>query len=462
MGAPAWDAAEAAAAEAGVTLRPLTSLEDADDILRVMIATWGNHQLLPREMLVALAEAGDAPYGAFAEGELIGYVLGWAGVLPQDGLHMHSHMLATVPDRRHRGVGYALKLAQRARCLDQGIHLVRWTFDPMIARNAWLNLGKLGALADGFHRDFYGRMDDAINTGERSDRLVVRWELDRDPGPRTAPPGASIVEIPRDHETLRRDDPAAAAAARDDVADRFEAHMGRGMRRRGLRSRRHRVRLHHAGRGARLMRIREVELRLIGLPLVRPFRTSFGVSTDKVCILVCVTTDAAQGWGECVADIDPGFSEEFNEGAWLVLRDFLAPALLRADDVTHENVESLLSFVRGNPMAKAALIDAVLDAELRERGRVTGLVPGERDGPRGVRGLGGHHRDDRRVAGPGRPLPDGRLPAHQAEDRARSGRGARGGRPRRAPGHPALGRRERGLHPGRRWTCSGRSMPSVS
>ena len=116
------------------------------------------------------------------------------------------------------------------------------------------------------------------------------------------------------------------------------------------------------------MRIREVELRLIGLPLVRPFRTSFGVSTEKACILVRVTTDDAEGWGECVADIEPGFSEEFNEGAWLVLRDFLAPALLRADDITHRDVESRLSFVRGNPMAKAALIDAILDAELRERG----------------------------------------------------------------------------------------------
>ena len=229
MKAPAWDAAEKAAAQAGVTLRPLTTLQDADDILRVMIATWGNHQLLPREMLMALVEAGDAPYGAFAEGELIGYVLGWAGVLAQDGLHMHSHMLATVPDRRHRGVGFALKLAQRARCLDQGIHLVRWTFDPMIARNAWLNLGKLGALADGFHRDFYGRMDDAINTGERSDRLVVRWELDRDPGSRAVPPGAAVIEIPRDHETLRREDPAAAAAVRDDVAGRMESLMARGM-----------------------------------------------------------------------------------------------------------------------------------------------------------------------------------------------------------------------------------------
>ena len=117
------------------------------------------------------------------------------------------------------------------------------------------------------------------------------------------------------------------------------------------------------------MRIHEVELRLVGLPLLRPFRTSFGVSTEKVCILVRVLTgDGAHGWGECVADIDPGFSEEFNEGAWLMLRDFLAPALLRADDVSYENVESLLAFVRGNPMAKAALIDAVLDAELRARG----------------------------------------------------------------------------------------------
>jgi o-succinylbenzoate synthase len=116
------------------------------------------------------------------------------------------------------------------------------------------------------------------------------------------------------------------------------------------------------------MRVREVELRLVGLPLLRPFRTSFGVSTEKVCILVRVVTDDAQGWGECVADIDPGFSEEFNEGAWLVLRDFLVPAVLAADAVSHETVESLLGFVRGNPMAKAALIDAVLDAELREHG----------------------------------------------------------------------------------------------
>lgn len=117
-----------------------------------------------------------------------------------------------------------------------------------------------------------------------------------------------------------------------------------------------------------MSRVRSVELRLIGLPLVRPFRTSFGTSTEKVCVLARVETDDAEGWGECVADIEPGFSEEFNEGVWLVLRDFLVPALLRARDVTVEQLEATFAFVRGNPMAKATLIDALLDAELRARG----------------------------------------------------------------------------------------------
>ena len=214
MTSEAWDLAHAAATAAGVTLRPLTSIEDADAILRVMIATWGEHQLLPREEIVALAESGNVPWGAEAQGEMVGYVLGWAGVDPDDGLHLHSHMLAALPDRRHRGVGFALKLAQRAACLDQGINLVRWTFDPMIARNAWFNLGKLGATADRFRRNFYGEMADSLNAGERSDRLVVRWALDRVPGPRTPPDVHETVAVPREYDALRASDPSAAFAAR--------------------------------------------------------------------------------------------------------------------------------------------------------------------------------------------------------------------------------------------------------
>jgi len=114
--------------------------------------------------------------------------------------------------------------------------------------------------------------------------------------------------------------------------------------------------------------VRAIELRSIRLPLVRPFRTSFGTSTDKVCVLVRVETDEAEGWGECVADVEPGFSEEFNDSAWLVLRDHLAPRVLREDDIGIDDLARVLSPVRGNPMAKAALIDAFVDAELRARG----------------------------------------------------------------------------------------------
>ncbi len=175
-----WDLARTAARAANVELRPLTALAELDDAVGVMVATWGAFQLPPRELLIALAHSGNVPFGAYDGDRLIGFVLGWAGV-DGDGLHVHSHMLAALPDRRHRGVGYALKLGQRAQALEQDIHVARWTFDPLVARNAWFNLGKLGAVADGFGRAFYGEMTDEINAGDRSDRLVVRWDLDPDP-----------------------------------------------------------------------------------------------------------------------------------------------------------------------------------------------------------------------------------------------------------------------------------------
>jgi O-succinylbenzoate synthase len=115
-------------------------------------------------------------------------------------------------------------------------------------------------------------------------------------------------------------------------------------------------------------RVRSIELRLVAMPLVRPFRTSFGVCTEKVCILARVETDDGAGWGECVADVRPEYSEEWNDGAWIVLRDLLGPALL-AGDTGSERVEAALSFVRGHPMAKATLVNALIDAELRAEGR---------------------------------------------------------------------------------------------
>jgi len=221
----AWDLARAAAGDAGVALRPLGSVEDADRINDVIQATWGG-QRIDREVVRALAESGNAPWGGFDGDRLVGFVLGWAGV-DAEGLHVHSHMLAATPDRRHRGVGYALKLAQRAHALDQGIGVIRWTFDPLVARNAWLNVGKLGAIVDRFERDYYGEMTDDLNVGERSDRFMVRWELERTPGPRIAPPGSDEIAIPTDLYELRIEDPDRARRWRDEVAAAAEAAFAR-------------------------------------------------------------------------------------------------------------------------------------------------------------------------------------------------------------------------------------------
>lgn len=246
----AWALAHEAAEDAGVELRPLSELEDADRILSVMGATWPGHEPFPREVLRALSDSGNVPWGAFGGEELIGYVLGWVGIDPEeDGPHVHSHMLAALPDRRHRGVGFALKLAQRAQAIDQGVGEARWTFDPLVARNGYFNLHKLGAVADRFDRNHYGAMLDDVNAGERSDRFTVRWDLEREPGPRDvgaealalaeeggwpsevrAPSGRSaLVAVPADYSEMRSDDRERAAAWRDASAEAVEACLTAGM-----------------------------------------------------------------------------------------------------------------------------------------------------------------------------------------------------------------------------------------
>jgi len=103
--------------------------------------------------------------------------------------------------------------------------------------------------------------------------------------------------------------------------------------------------------------IEAIELRLVRLPLVGPFRTSFGTETAKEAILVRAVGDDSEGWGECVAGPAPGYSEEFNAEAWVTLRDHLVPAALAGSGPE----------VRGHRMAKAALEIAVTDLELRQR-----------------------------------------------------------------------------------------------
>jgi len=252
MGADeAWALAHDAAGASGVILRSLLSDEDLRGVGAVVEAVWGP-DAMPPALLRAFEHAGGVLVGAFAGRELIGFVLGFLGW--QEAVHLHSHMLAVLPGWQSRGVGRALKLAQRAACLDRGVREIRWTYDPLLAGNARFNLNLLGAVATSFHRDFYGSMPDSLNRGERSDRFEVRWELESnrtrralegriapepldlpsilealgdpeapEPAAKDAQLGAGCtVAVPADHLAMRTRDPALGIRWRDAAGEAFD------------------------------------------------------------------------------------------------------------------------------------------------------------------------------------------------------------------------------------------------
>jgi o-succinylbenzoate synthase len=129
------------------------------------------------------------------------------------------------------------------------------------------------------------------------------------------------------------------------------------------------------------VRIRAIELVEVGLPLVRPFRTSFGEESDKRAILVRLDAGDVQGWGECVAAEEPRYSDEWLDGAWEVLERWLAPALLAGGEIGEpHDVAARVSWVRGHRMSKAAVEAAALDAWTRAEGvSVSRWLGGVRD-----------------------------------------------------------------------------------
>jgi len=116
------------------------------------------------------------------------------------------------------------------------------------------------------------------------------------------------------------------------------------------------------------VKLTAVELRRVRIPLVAPFRTSFGTETDRELLVVKAVTPDAEGWAECVAMEEPLYSSEYVDGAEHVIRHHLLPRLFAQADLTAADVAGVLAPVRGHRMAKAALETAVLDAELRTRG----------------------------------------------------------------------------------------------
>jgi predicted GNAT superfamily acetyltransferase len=222
----------------GVEVRPLRSLEDVRAASALLDRIWQERRVMGAPLLRAMAAHGGQVLGAFDGHDLVGALVGLVGLTEDGRPILHSHITGVAPDVQLRGVGFLLKQAQRDWCLARGIDEVTWTMDPMVARNARFNLHKLGAVADRFHRDYYGPMDDAFNRGERSDRLEIRWELRSErveramAGSPPEPPGhgVELVRVPEDYHALRARDPEAARRWREDVADALEKAFAGGRR----------------------------------------------------------------------------------------------------------------------------------------------------------------------------------------------------------------------------------------
>jgi predicted GNAT superfamily acetyltransferase len=163
-----------------VVISELHDLDDMRELESLLAAIWGSSVESPvnRELLRALAHSGNYVAGARAGNRMVGGLVGWLGGTPAHELHMHSHILGVVVESQVRGLGFELKQHQRRWCLERGVKVVEWTTDPLVRRNVYFNLGKLGAHARQYLINFYGVMADGLNAGEESDRLLIRWQLD--------------------------------------------------------------------------------------------------------------------------------------------------------------------------------------------------------------------------------------------------------------------------------------------
>lgn len=244
--------AQAAAEAAGIEIRDLHDLSELDDARQVFDAVWptadGCTQVAPN-LMKAMVHAGGHVCAAYRNGEVVGAAFAFAGHHPaadgQPEPHLHSHMAAVLEGHRDSRIGTALKLHQRAWALGHGVTVMVWTFDPLVRRNAVLNLVRLGAQVSAFEPNFYGEMPDAINAGDPTDRLFAWWQLNSERAALAArgelalmdPPtllaarrDIAVIPVPEDIVELRQRDPRAAAQWRMQTRERLQSAMESGYR----------------------------------------------------------------------------------------------------------------------------------------------------------------------------------------------------------------------------------------
>lgn len=170
-------AADEAARRAGVSIREISRIADLEMVVGLYDGIWHRKSgpLLTAELLRAFTKAGNYVVGAFDGDTLIGACVGFFSA-PLDS-SLHSHITGVSGSSQRRNVGFAIKLHQRVWTLQRGAQTIGWTFDPLVARNAWFNIVKLAASPVEYLPDFYGGMQDGINGSDGSDRLHMQWDL---------------------------------------------------------------------------------------------------------------------------------------------------------------------------------------------------------------------------------------------------------------------------------------------
>jgi len=248
----AHDDAVTAAKAAEVTLSEVTDLAGFAAVQRLFDGIWRpdpKNPTVTTELLRALTKSGNYLVAAHRDERLVGACVAFFGP-PREAM-LHSHIAGVVPDLIGHSVGHALKLHQRAWALERGVRTITWTFDPLVSRNAYFNLVKLGARAAEYLPNFYGGMHDGINGDDETDRLLIQWDLHSATPGETGAEGALValgrtedggpdkgstdadtllVAVPRDVETLRAKDRGLARQWRSALREVLVPLMADGAR----------------------------------------------------------------------------------------------------------------------------------------------------------------------------------------------------------------------------------------
>lgn len=221
----------------GIQIRSAQSHADLHACVDLQVSVWGFNvrDAVPFNQLHA-AHAWGGQVQVAADGDrVVGFCYGFGG--QQYGRPaLLSHMLGVLPEYRGQDLGVQLKLAQARWARTAGYDLITWTYDPLEAVNAKLNIARLGGTVRQYLVNHYGEMTDGLNRGLPSDRLLVEWHLNRPrvvailagapPPPEPAP--LHRVPVPRDFQAIKASDPAAALGWRLKVRAEIQAALAEG------------------------------------------------------------------------------------------------------------------------------------------------------------------------------------------------------------------------------------------